>query len=73
MKYAVPKEMKNKEAILQIVGSWRRGAKNSGDIDIIICDPSNDNTIFKNYIDKLIEKNIMIEVLSRGNVKTLGI
>lgn len=69
----VKKEMKNKEAILQIVGSWRRGAKNSGDIDIIICDPSNDNTIFKNYIDKLIEKNIMIEVLSRGNVKTLGI
>jgi len=69
----VKKEMKNKEAVLQIVGSWRRGAKNSGDIDIIICDPSNDNTIFKNYIDKLIEKNIMIEVLSRGNVKTLGI
>ena len=31
------------------------------------------NSIFKNYIDKLIEKNIMIEVLSRGNVKTLGI
>ncbi len=69
----VKKEMKNKEAVLQIVGSWRRGAKKSGDIDIIICDPSNDSDIFKNYIDKLIEKNIMIEVLSRGNVKTLGI
>ena len=69
----VKKEMKNKEAVLQIVGSWRRGAKDSGDIDVIICDPSNDNSIFKNYIDKLIEKNIMIEVLSRGNVKTLGI
>lgn len=69
----VKKEMKNEEAVLQIVGSWRRGAKNSGDIDIIICNPSNDNEIFKNYIDKLIEKKIMIEVLSRGNVKTLGI
>ena len=69
----VKKEMENKEAILQIVGSWRRGAKKSGDIDIIICDPSNDSDIFKNYIDKLIKKNIMIEVLSRGNVKTLGI
>lgn len=69
----IKREMKNKEAALQIVGSWRRGAKDSGDIDVIICDPSNDNTIFKNFIDKLIEKNIMIEVLSRGNVKTLGI
>ena len=68
----VKKEMKNK-GVLQIVGSWRRGAKNSGDIDVIICDPTNNNTIFKNFIDKLIEKNIMIEVLSRGDVKTLGI
>ena len=69
----VKKAMKNKEATMEIVGSWRRGAKTSGDIDIIICDPSNDNAVFKNYIDKLIEKNIMIEVLSRGKVKTLGI
>ena len=69
----VKKAMKNKDATMEIVGSWRRGAKTSGDIDIIICDPSNDNAVFKNYIDKLIEKNIMIEVLSRGKVKTLGI
>ena len=65
--------LKSKTGSFQIVGSWRRGAKNSGDIDIIITDKNDDNSIYKKFIDKLIEKNILIEVLSRGNVKTLGI
>lgn len=66
------KELKSK-ATIQIVGSWRRGAKTSGDIDVIICDEKHDNNLFKKFIDKLIEKQILIEVLSRGKVKTLGI
>ena len=60
-------------ATIQIVGSWRRGAKTSGDIDVIICDKKHDSKLFKKFIDKLIEKNIPTEVLSRGNVKCLGI
>ena len=68
----VCKELKC-NATIQIVGSWRRGAETSGDIDIIICDKKHDNKLFKKFIDKLIEKNILIEVLSRGNVKCLGI
>ncbi len=68
----VCKELKSK-ATIQIVGSWRRGAKTSGDIDVIICDEKHDGNLFKKFIDKLIEKQILIEVLSRGKVKTLGI
>lgn len=65
--------LKSKTGSFQIVGSWRRGAKDSGDIDIIITDENDDNTVYKKFIDKLIEKKILVEVLSRGNVKTLGI
>ena len=56
-----------------IVGSYRRGNKTSGDIDIIITNSKDDKQIFKNVIDILIKKNIIIEILSRGNVKCLTI
>jgi DNA ligase (NAD+) len=55
----------------EIVGSYRRGLMNSGDIDIIIT--SKDENTFKTFIDSLIEKNIIIEVLSRGKTKCLVI
>jgi len=55
----------------EIVGSYRRGLSNSGDIDIIIT--SKEPNTFKTFIDSLIEKNIIIEVLSRGKTKCLVI
>jgi DNA ligase (NAD+) len=55
----------------EIVGSYRRGAKNSGDIDMIIT--SDTPIVFKNFIDVLIKKNIILEVLSRGPTKCLVI
>ena len=73
LKYFNEVKSKNSKSTIQIVGSWRRGAKTSGDIDVIICDSEKNSKLFKKFIDKLIEKNILIEVLSRGNVKTLGI
>ncbi len=60
-------------AKFDIVGSYRRGNKTSGDIDIIITNSKDDKQIFKNVIDILIKKNIIIEILSRGNVKCLTI
>ena len=66
-------EVKTDGSIMNIVGSYRRGATNSGDIDIIICDPSNNVKLFHNFLDKLIENDIIIEVLSRGDVKSLCI
>ena len=59
-----------KESKMQIVGSWRRKAKTSGDIDIIM---SGSADVYKKFIDILIQQNILIEVLSRGKIKTLGI
>ena len=65
--------VKNPGSTLQILGSYRRGAKDSGDIDICISDPDNDPVVFTNFIDRLIKKNILIEVLSRGKTKSLGV
>ena len=56
-----------------IVGSYRRGAKDSGDIDIIITNKKNNKNVFKEFIDKLIENKVIIEVLSRGPTKSLVI
>ena len=55
----------------EIVGSYRRGAQNSGDIDVIIT--SDSGTIYKNFIDELIKQKIITNVLSRGLSKTLVI
>ena len=56
---------------MEIVGSYRRGAQNSGDIDVIIT--SADKTVMKQFMDKLIQEKIVIEILSRGNTKSLTI
>ena len=53
------------------MGSYRRGAINSGDIDIIIT--SDDRSVFNRVIDSLISKKMIVEVLSRGDTKCLVI
>jgi NAD-dependent DNA ligase len=55
----------------EIVGSYRRGAADSGDIDVIIT--SENKSDFQNFIDFLISKHIILEVLSRGDSKCLVI
>ena len=65
---SLPEHEKSK---FEIVGSYRRGVKSSGDIDVIVTSPT--DAIFKKFIDKLIEDKIIIEVLSRGNTKSLVI
>ena len=55
----------------EIVGSYRRNATTSGDIDIIITSPFPD--VFKNFIEEFIANNIIVEVLSRGSTKCLVI
>jgi len=56
----------------EIVGSYRRGAESSGDIDVIITSDSA-TSVFKELIDLLIKENIIVEVLSRGATKCLVI
>lgn len=55
----------------EIVGSYRRGAQNSGDIDVILTSTSASN--YKKFVDELIKRQIIVEVLSRGQSKTLVI
>jgi NAD-dependent DNA ligase len=57
------------ESHMEIVGSYRRGAESSGDIDVIITSKS--PKVFVDFIDELIKENIILHVLSRGSTKCL--
>jgi NAD-dependent DNA ligase len=59
------------DAKFEIVGSYRRGATESGDIDVIITGAT--GAVYKAFIDQLIKEGIILEVLSRGSSKTLVI
>ena len=65
------KEVAEEGSQYEIVGSYRRGAKNSGDIDVIITSKNPD--VFIRFIDALIQNKIISEVLSRGKSKCLVI
>ena len=62
-------DVKTDDAEMQIVGSYRRGAQTSGDIDVIVT--SSEQSMFNAFMDKLLEKNIITDILSRGNTKSL--
>jgi DNA ligase (NAD+) len=55
----------------EVVGSYRRGAMDSGDIDVILT--SKNSKDYRDFIDRLIENKIIVEVLSRGSMKCLVI
>jgi len=61
----------NPDDKLEIVGSYRRGAVSSGDIDVIITGKTGD--VYKKLIDELIKTGLILHVLSRGPSKTLVI
>lgn len=63
------KVKKNNIDQFEIVGSYRRGLSQSGDIDVIIT--SKDKTIFPRFIEKLENFGIITEILSQGPTKCL--
>ena len=63
-------EVKNPGSKFEIVGSYRRGNKDSGDIDVIITDENNDRKVFGNFLDALLKRKVLLEMLSRGKVKS---
>ena len=63
----------SEESKFEIVGSYRRGLSDSGDIDIIITNSKNDASVYKNFVDSLVKNKIILEVLSTGESKTLVI
>ena len=60
---------KGTDGKMEIVGSYRRGAQSSGDIDVIIT--SNSPRVFTTFVDNLIKEKIILYVLSRGPTKCL--
>lgn len=62
---------KTTEAKMEIVGSYRRGADSSGDIDVIIT--SNSPKVFTEFVDNLLKQKIILHILSRGSTKCLVI
>ena len=65
------KKVGNKDSKYEIVGSYRRGADSSGDIDVIIT--STNPNVFKNFVDLLFNEGIITNILSRGPTKCLVI
>jgi len=59
------------DAKFEIVGSYRRGLATSGDIDV--CITSSDPDVFRVFVDELVKRGIIVEILSRGNAKCLVI
>jgi NAD-dependent DNA ligase/DNA polymerase/3'-5' exonuclease PolX len=59
------------DAKMEIVGSYRRGAQSSGDIDVIITSKS--QAVFTTFVDNLIKEKVILHVLSRGPTKCLVI
>jgi DNA polymerase beta len=56
-------------AKMEVVGSYRRGAQSSGDIDVIIT--SSSPQVFTAFVDYLIKQKIILHILSRGRTKCL--
>jgi NAD-dependent DNA ligase len=65
------KKISDNNANFEIVGSYRRGAESSGDIDVIIT--SENPEVFKKFIDLLLQEGVIVEILSRGPTKCLVI
>ena len=58
---------------MEIVGSYRRGKTSSGDIDVILSHKGNDRSVYTEFIKNITASNILIEKLSSGKIKTMGI
>ena len=56
----------------KIVGSYRRGHQDSGDIDILITNSENNKSVFKEFITYLKQGDYLIDDLAYGNVKYMG-
>ena len=68
---AFKKAAEGTDANMEIVGSYRRGAKESGDIDVIIT--ATDPEMFSRFTKMLTSTGIILETLSCGKTKCLVI
>lgn len=66
-------QLKVPNASMEIVGSYRRGAKDSGDIDIIITDKTGNKDLLVAFVKKLVDEGIILHKLTDGKTKVLCI
>ena len=64
-------KVKDKSGKFEIVGSYRRGAQSSGDIDVIISNDGKDTKLFSNFIDELKKDGVIVDILSKGRIKSM--
>jgi DNA polymerase beta len=67
------KGLKFPNATMEIVGSYRRGAKDSGDIDIIMTDKEHNPELLSRFVGKLVDTGIVLHKLTDGKTKVLAI
>ena len=65
--------LKFPNAKMEIVGSYRRGAKDSGDIDIIMTDKEHNPVLLGKFVDQLVADGIVLHKLADGKTKVLAI
>lgn len=63
---------KLKDTDYEIVGSYRRGHMDSGDIDILITNSKNNKKVFTEFVETLKAEGYLIDDLAYGNVKYMG-
>ena len=54
---------------MTIAGSYRRRAKDSGDIDVLL---KGDSKLYKKFIDLLEKKGYLYETLAKGSKSIMG-
>lgn len=64
---------KNDDLIYEIVGSYRREANNSGDIDVLCTTKNKDIQLFNQIIENLENDKYITETLAKGDKKFMGI
>ena len=57
----------------EIVGSYRRGNTDSGDIDIIITNNKNNKKVFAEFLTNLVKAGLLVDIFSKGKTKSLAI
>ena len=63
----------NNDLIYEITGSYRRGAIDSGDIDVLCSTKNNNTELFNKIIEDLESEKYIQETLAKGDKKFMGI
>lgn len=64
------------ELTVEVMGSYRRGARDSGDIDVLIThkdDPENYTKYFDDVVKNLVDLNYVVDTFAKGNKKFNGV